>query len=67
MATQSSNVLKMLQEISAKEVDMATEALANAMKVASEAKAKQDMLLEYRQDYVKNLNKILGLKLFRNL
>ena len=59
MATQSSNVLKMLQEISAKEVDMATEALANAMKVASEAKAKQDMLLEYRQDYVKNLNKIL--------
>ena len=59
MATQSSNVLKMLQEISAKEVDMATEALANAMKVASEAKAKQDMLLEYRQDYEKNLNKIL--------
>ena len=59
MATQSSNVLKMLQEISAKEVDMATEALANAMKVASEAKAKQDMLLEYRQDYGKNLNKIL--------
>ncbi|MDP3088723.1 MAG: flagellar export protein FliJ [Methylotenera sp.] len=59
MATQSTSVLKMLQEISAKEVDMATEALAKAMKLASEAKTKQDLLLEYRQDYVKNLNRIL--------
>ena len=59
MTTQSTSVLKMLQEISAKEVDMATEALAKAMKLASEAKTKQDLLLEYRQDYVKNLNRIL--------
>jgi flagellar FliJ protein len=29
------------------------------MKLANEAQAKQDMLNEYRLDYVKNLNKIL--------
>jgi flagellar FliJ protein len=59
MATQSTSVLKMLQEISTKEVEMATEALAKAMKMASEAQSKYDLLLEYRQDYVKNLNRIL--------
>ncbi len=59
MATQASNVLKMLKEIAAKEVDLAAEALAHAMKAASEAQNKYEMLLEYRQDYVKNLNKIL--------
>jgi flagellar FliJ protein len=59
MATQSSNVLGMLQSIASKEVDEATEALAKAMKVAAEAQNKQDMLNEYRLDYVKNLNKIL--------
>jgi flagellar FliJ protein len=59
MATQASNVLKMLKEIAAKEVDLAAEALAHAMKAASEAQSKYEMLLEYRQDYVKNLNKIL--------
>ncbi len=59
MATHSTSVLKMLKEISAKEVDMAAEALAKAMKIADEAHSKQDLLLEYRQDYVKNLNKIL--------
>jgi flagellar FliJ protein len=59
MTTQSSNVLKMLQEISAKEVEMAAEALAKAMKLASEAKVKQDLLFEYRQDYERNLNKIM--------
>lgn len=59
MATQSSNVLGMLQGIASKEVDEAAEALANAMKLANEAQAKQDMLNEYRLDYVKNLNKIL--------
>jgi len=55
----SSNVLGMLKGIATKEVDEATEALAKAMKQATEAKAKQDMLNEYRLDYVKNLNKIL--------
>lgn len=59
MATQSSNVLGMLQGIASKEVDEAAEALAKAMKLANEAQAKQDMLNEYRLDYVKNLNKIL--------
>ena len=59
MATQSSNVLGMLQGIASKEVDDATEALAKAMKLANEAQTKQDMLYEYRLDYVKNLNKIL--------
>ena len=59
MTTQPTSVLKMLQEISAKEVEMAAEALAKAMKMASEAQSKYDLLLEYRQDYVKNLNKIL--------
>ena len=59
MATQSSNVLGMLKGLASKEVDEATEALAKAMKLANEAQAKQDMLNEYRMDYVKNLNKIL--------
>lgn len=59
MTTQSTSVLKMLQEIAAKEVDMAAEALAKSIKFAEEAKAKQDMLSGYRQDYVNNLNKIL--------
>ena len=59
MAKQSSNVLGMLQGIASKEVDDATEALAKAMKLANEAQTKQDMLNEYRLDYVKNLNKIL--------
>jgi flagellar FliJ protein len=59
MATQSSKVLGMLKGIATKEVDEATEALAKAMKLANEAQAKQDMLNEYRLDYVKNLNSIL--------
>lgn len=59
MATQSGNVLKLLKEIAVKEVDLAAEALAHAMKAESEAKSKYEMLLEYRQEYVKNLNKIL--------
>ncbi len=59
MATQTTSVLKMLKEIAAKEVDLATEALAHVMKAASEAQSKYELLLEYRQDYVKNLNKIL--------
>lgn len=60
MAAQAGNVIKLLKEIAAKEVDLAAEALAHAMKAAAEAQSKYDMLLEYRQEYVKSLNKILG-------
>lgn len=56
MTTKSSHVLKMLEEIAAKEVELATEALAKAMKVANEAQSKYDMLLEYRKGYQDNLN-----------
>ena len=56
MATHSSNVLNMLQNLASKEVDEATEALAKTMKVASEAQVKQDMLSDYRLEYLKNLN-----------
>jgi flagellar FliJ protein len=59
MATQSNNVLAMLQELASKEVDEAAVALAKAMKLANGAQAKQDMLIEYRLDYVINLNKTL--------
>lgn len=70
MAKQSSNVLGMLQGIASKEVDEAAIALAKAMKLANEAQAKQEMLNEYRLDYVRNLNKILeagmGAKAYQN-
>ncbi|MDI1308509.1 MAG: flagellar export protein FliJ [Methylotenera sp.] len=59
MATQSSNVLTMLQDLASKEVDEAALALAKAMKLAHEALVKQEMLNEYRLDYVRNLNKLL--------
>ncbi|ACT47840.1 flagellar export protein FliJ [Methylotenera mobilis] len=55
MTTKSSNVLKMLEEIAAREVELATEALAKAMKVVDEAQGKYDMLLEYRKGYQDNL------------
>lgn len=60
MSAQSSNVLKMLNEIAAKEVELATEALARAMKTATEAQGKYDMLMDYRQGYLDNLNKSLS-------
>jgi flagellar FliJ protein len=56
MTTKSGNVLKMLEEIATKEVELATEALAKAMKVVDEAQDKYDMLLEYRKGYQDNLN-----------
>lgn len=59
MATQSTSVLKMLKEIAAKEVDLAAEALAHAMKVAEEEQSKCNLLREYRQDYIEKLNKML--------
>jgi len=59
MATQSTAVLKMLKEIAAKEVDLAAESMAHAMKLAEEAQSKHDMLREYRQGYIEQLNKML--------
>ncbi len=59
MATQSSNVLEMLKDIASKEVALAAEALARAMKMVEEAQSKHDLLRDYRQDYVGSLNKLL--------
>lgn len=55
MTTKSSNVLKMLEEIAAKEVELSTEALAKSMKAADDAQGKYDMLLDYRKGYQDNL------------
>jgi flagellar protein FliJ len=70
MATHSSRTMKMLKEIAAKEVDLAAEALALAIKAVNEAQNKYDLLREYRQDYVKRLNKLLetgvGAKEYQN-
>ena len=59
MANISKNVLKMLGETAGKEVDLATEALAKAMKHANEAQNKYDLLTQYRQDYLSNLSRTL--------
>ena len=60
----------MLKEMAAKEVDLATEAMAHAMKMAEEAQSKQQMLGDYRQDYIKNLNNLMetgiGAEAYRN-
>jgi flagellar FliJ protein len=59
MANHSIGVIKMLTELAAKEVLLATEALAHAMKFEREALGKHDLLYGYRQDYVHNLNQLL--------
>ncbi len=59
MAIQSTATLKMLKDLAAREVELATEALANAMKVADEAVSRQNLLYDYRQGYVNNMNKTL--------
>lgn len=59
MTTISPQVLKLLTETAAKEVELATEALSKAMKQATEAQQKLDMLIEYRRDYLNNLSKTL--------
>jgi flagellar FliJ protein len=70
MAARSTNVIKMLKEIAAKEVNLATETLAHNMKMHEEALSKQQMLRDYRQDYVKNLNNLtetgIGAETYRN-
>ncbi len=60
MVAQSASVLKMLNEIAAKEVELATEALARAMKAADEAQGKHDLLIGYRQGYLENMNRTLA-------
>lgn len=59
MAIQSTATLKMLKDLAVREVEQATEALANAMKVADEALSRQNLLYDYRQGYVNNMNKTL--------
>lgn len=59
MAAQSSTAILMLKDLAAKEVDLAAEALAQAMKMADEALSRQKLLHEYRQGYVESLNKSL--------
>jgi flagellar protein FliJ len=66
----STGVVKALKEIAAKEVDVAAEALAKAIKVAEEAESKHAMLLQYREDYLKNQNNLMesgmGAEVYRN-
>ncbi len=70
MTARSTSVLKTLKEMAAKEVDLATEALAHSMKVVEEAQNKQRLLREYQQDYLKNLNNLMetgvGAETYRN-
>ncbi len=60
MAAQNTAVLKMLQEMAIKEVDMATEALAKALKALDEAKSKEALLSTYKQDYLNKMNQSLA-------
>jgi flagellar protein FliJ len=59
MAIRANDTLKMLQEIADKEVDLAAEALAEAMKMMTEAQSKYELLVSYRNDYHQNLNQSL--------
>lgn len=59
MATRAAGVMSMLKDIAKKEVDTATEALAEAMKIVDEAQSKYDLLVEYRNDYSRNLQQSL--------
>jgi flagellar FliJ protein len=59
MATQSTAVLKMLQEMAVKEVELATEALAKALKDLDAAKKQEEMLHSYKEDYLVNMKKSL--------
>lgn len=57
MTKQSTNTLKMLIDLAERDVTLATEALAQAMKFAEDAQSKHVLLNEYRQTYVDNFNK----------
>jgi len=60
MATQNTAVIKMLQEMAVKEVDLATEALAKALKALDEAISKETLLVTYRKDYLDKMNQSLS-------
>lgn len=59
MAKHASDVIKMLTDLAEKQVSLATEALAHAMRAEREAQNKHDLLDGYRQDYVHNMNRQL--------
>ena len=59
MVTRSTTTLLMLKDLASKDVDLAAEALAQAIKMAEESQSKHALLHEYRQGYVENLNKSL--------
>jgi len=59
MSSSSTGVLKMLQEIAERDVEVATQALAEAMKIADEAQSKYDMLLTYKAEYSESLTQSL--------
>lgn len=59
MTIKSTATLEMLKNLAIKEVELATDALAIAMKAADEAVSKQNLLHDYRQGYVNSLNKAL--------
>ena len=60
MAAQSTAALRMLIELAARDVDLATEALAQSMKAVEEAQSRHNLLYEYKQGYVDSLNKNLA-------
>ena len=70
MSKNSTLVLKALEEIAAKEVDLAAEALARSIRARDDAVSKQNMLAGYREDYMDNLNLLLesgmGAETYRN-
>jgi flagellar protein FliJ len=70
MSKNSTLVLKALEEIAAKEVDLAAEALAQCIRARDDALSKQHMLAGYREDYMDNLNLLLesgmGAETYRN-
>lgn len=55
----NTHALKMLQDMAQKEVDVATQALAEAMKMMQEAESKYELLLNYRNDYHQSLHQSL--------
>jgi flagellar protein FliJ len=66
----ASGVVKTLKEMATKEVDLAAEALAKAIKLVEEAESKHNMLRQYREDYLKNQNSLMesgmGAEVYRN-
>lgn len=67
MAKHASAVIKMLTDLAEKQVSLATEALAHAMRAEREAQGKHDLLDGYRQDYVSNLNRLLQTGMTREM